>query len=71
MIELRYLQKYRRESDGFDGGKSFQTSYLVPQHRIVYGNTEEWQDIPIIEDLESKNNTQDEDYTYPWLKKQI
>lgn len=55
-MDLRYLKKYYRKSNGFDGGKTYQSYILILQY--FDENDQQWIDVPTVDDKKSKKKTE-------------
>lgn len=55
-MKLRWIKKYYRESDGFDGGKSRQSYDRILQY--FDEGIHIWIDVPEVEDKKSKKKSE-------------
>ena len=57
-MKLRWIKKYYRKSDGFDGGSTFQSYDRILQ----YFDEGKWIDVPEVDDEKSRKESEYESY---------
>ena len=55
-MKLRWIKKYYRESDGFDGGSTFQSYDRILQY--FDEGEHKWIDVPEVDDKKSKKESE-------------